>query len=209
MVMKFRNSTVLKWARKTPGFTIVELLVVIVVIAILAAITIVSYNGIQQRAEASVIATHVRQYANIIEMYIVENGRAPAANWRCLGDAESLPAANGYAENFCFKPSNSGTDTSDFAPADPALMATLKSVNASLPSSNFPEVLCLLGRTCKGVIYDGSTNNFPNNPAVLVYFTKLQTCPIGDKVSWWTGSMPSASSGCAYRLSINQAGVPR
>jgi len=33
-----------------PGFTIVELLIVVVVIAILAAITIVSFNGIQERA---------------------------------------------------------------------------------------------------------------------------------------------------------------
>ena len=38
---------------KTRGFTIVELLIVIVVIAILAAITIVAYNGIQNRAKAS------------------------------------------------------------------------------------------------------------------------------------------------------------
>ena len=39
------------WANsKTRGFTIVELLIVIVVIAILAAITVVAYNGIQQRA---------------------------------------------------------------------------------------------------------------------------------------------------------------
>jgi prepilin-type N-terminal cleavage/methylation domain-containing protein len=35
------------------GFTIVELLIVIVVIAILAAITIVSYNGITARANTS------------------------------------------------------------------------------------------------------------------------------------------------------------
>ena len=35
---------------KNQGFTIVELLIVIVVIAILAAITIVAYNGIQSRA---------------------------------------------------------------------------------------------------------------------------------------------------------------
>lgn len=38
---------------KSKGFTIVELLIVIVVIAILAAITIVAYNGIQQRAKTS------------------------------------------------------------------------------------------------------------------------------------------------------------
>lgn len=33
------------------GFTIVELLIVIVIIAILATVTIVSYNGIQARAK--------------------------------------------------------------------------------------------------------------------------------------------------------------
>lgn len=36
--------------RKQTGFTIVELLIVIVVIGVLAAITVVAYNGIQQRA---------------------------------------------------------------------------------------------------------------------------------------------------------------
>ena len=36
--------------KRNNGFTIVELLIVIVVIAILAAISIVAYNGIQQRA---------------------------------------------------------------------------------------------------------------------------------------------------------------
>ena len=39
--------------RTRNGFTIVELLIVVVVIAILAAITIVSYNGITQRAKTS------------------------------------------------------------------------------------------------------------------------------------------------------------
>jgi len=41
------------WAKNKQqnGFTIVELLIVIVVIGILAAITIVAYNGIQQKAK--------------------------------------------------------------------------------------------------------------------------------------------------------------
>ena len=38
---------------KQQGFTIVELLIVIVVIGILAAITIVAYNGIQNRAKTT------------------------------------------------------------------------------------------------------------------------------------------------------------
>jgi len=37
------------------GFTIVELLIVVVVIAILAAITIVSYNGITNKANDTAI----------------------------------------------------------------------------------------------------------------------------------------------------------
>ena len=42
----------IKSVKTERGFTIVELLIVIVVIAILAAITIVAYNGVQNRAKA-------------------------------------------------------------------------------------------------------------------------------------------------------------
>ncbi|HWT40017.1 MAG TPA: prepilin-type N-terminal cleavage/methylation domain-containing protein [Dongiaceae bacterium] len=45
--------TNIKLKGQNEGFTIVELLIVVVVIAILAAITIVSYNGITNRANQS------------------------------------------------------------------------------------------------------------------------------------------------------------
>jgi len=52
--------------QRTKGFTIVELLIVVVVIAILAAITIVSYNGVQARANDAVIKSEFAQNAKLV-----------------------------------------------------------------------------------------------------------------------------------------------
>lgn len=48
------------------GFTIVELLIVVVVIAILAAITIVGYNGIQSRAKDAKTNSDIATYQKAI-----------------------------------------------------------------------------------------------------------------------------------------------
>ena len=45
---------------KQQGFTIVELLIVIVVIAILASIAVVGYGGLTRRADHSAITTHLK-----------------------------------------------------------------------------------------------------------------------------------------------------
>ena len=61
-------------AKNKQGFTIVELLIVVVVIAILAAITIVAYNGIQNRAKQSAARSATSQAAKKILLYAVERG---------------------------------------------------------------------------------------------------------------------------------------
>jgi prepilin-type N-terminal cleavage/methylation domain-containing protein len=58
------------------AFTIVELLIVIVVIAILAAISIVAYNGIQNRARESAADSALNQAVKKIAMTQVDSGSA-------------------------------------------------------------------------------------------------------------------------------------
>lgn len=62
------------------GFTIVELLIVIVVIAILAAIVVVAYNGIQARANDSRRVQDLKSIVKALEAYKVNTGAYPAAN---------------------------------------------------------------------------------------------------------------------------------
>ena len=81
--MKYFNSSnrnkiiITKKTSRKPGFTIVELLIAIVVIGILAAISIVSYNGIQGRAQASVKEGSVASSNKQAELFRAENERYP------------------------------------------------------------------------------------------------------------------------------------
>jgi prepilin-type N-terminal cleavage/methylation domain-containing protein len=64
--------------KKQHGFTIVELLIVIVVIGILAAITIVAYNGVQNKAKIATVSTDLSGAAQQLAVYEVDAGSYPA-----------------------------------------------------------------------------------------------------------------------------------
>ena len=88
--------------KKANAFTIVELLIVIVVIAILAAISIVAYTGIQQRANNTAIINAVSQSIKAIHAYVADKDTYPyslASGERviCITTASSCQGSSGNA----------------------------------------------------------------------------------------------------------------
>lgn len=68
------------------GFTVVELLVVIVVIGILAAITIVAYNGVQDRGRFSKEQQDLKNIHEALLLYRSDNaGRYPSTGGAWMG----------------------------------------------------------------------------------------------------------------------------
>lgn len=62
------------------GFTIVELLIVIVVIAVLATLPVAAYSGMQQRGRDTQRVSDMKAIVKGLEMYKTLNGSYPAPN---------------------------------------------------------------------------------------------------------------------------------
>jgi prepilin-type N-terminal cleavage/methylation domain-containing protein len=94
--------------KSSKGFTIVELLIVIVVIGVLAAITIVAYNGVQTRARNTQTISVISSYQKALMLYGADQTGYPSVTTGvCLGAGYSSGhcwiGANGdYYENTTF-----------------------------------------------------------------------------------------------------------
>lgn len=88
------------------GFTIVELLVVIVVIGILAAVTIVSYTGVTNRAKIAVIQSDLSNASKRLKVYQSTYSSYPTAL-----NASYCPTAPAADATLCLNASGSNTFT--------------------------------------------------------------------------------------------------
>lgn len=86
---------------KKSGFTIVELLIVIVIIAILASITIIAFNGTQQRAIQASLQADTDKARKKILLYHAENSTYPTA----------INCTNSTATEVCVQPSGTNVYT--------------------------------------------------------------------------------------------------
>jgi prepilin-type N-terminal cleavage/methylation domain-containing protein len=75
------------------GFTIVELLIVVVVIAILATISIAAYNGTQARARDNIRKHDLAQLSKATKLYAVDKG--DYASVGCGFDTATSPGYEG------------------------------------------------------------------------------------------------------------------
>jgi general secretion pathway protein G len=62
---------------KRPGFTLVELLIVIIIIGILAGMLLLSVGSATDKAEATKIVNAIRNYKSATLMYYADNGNWP------------------------------------------------------------------------------------------------------------------------------------
>lgn len=163
--------------RTRPGFTIVELLIVIVVISILAAITIIAYNGIQARARASAASSALAQASKKLALYQVDNSAYPA-------DLATVGITNSSDVSYQYSYNNSLT------PATFCITATSGTVSYNTTQTSTPQTGGCAGH---GVGGQSAVTNLANNPGAELNAANMNAIAVNASLrdtSW-------ASSGAA------------
>ena len=119
--------------QKAYGFTIVELLIVIVVVGILAGIAIVAYNGVQNKALNMSRYQEVMAWHKLIQAYVAQENKLPPVTdgSYCLGGG--FPDGDGVAGGECRDFASFGA-TTYHETANTTLMNELKKMATTLPN---------------------------------------------------------------------------
>lgn len=151
-------------SRVTAAFTIVELTVVIIVVAILAGLVVVGYNGVTKNAKATAVKSDLQQAMTKLGVNFAKNGSYPED---FSGDAALVSSNTNFTytrannENFCLTGVSSEFDTVVFhIDQDKVLREGYCDVHQPTP------LACFAFDSGTGTItdyYDNESNS-PSNP---------------------------------------------
>lgn len=135
---------------KIQGFTIVELLITIVVIGILASITIVAFNGMQNRATDARRVAAIDAVEKAMHIYKAEHGTFPidwmdevdlevTTPFTCIGEPSDYPARDGFEAGECAYMVEDGSRHT-YAQVIPELNETIRNIlgTGSMPDGSYP-----------------------------------------------------------------------
>lgn len=177
------------------GFTIVELLIVIVVIGILAAITVVAFGTIQSRANNAKTVSAVASWGKALQLYKQETGDYPAFN-SCLGKPTTYTSSH---SGRCY-----ATEANSTWVVNSSFLTAMSSVITNYPEPSDKDIHANVGGTqYRGAMYyipSGLTSDAEIRVS-LFGVTSTADCPtISGLLSAFASFGATSGRVCQYKL---------
>ncbi len=156
------------------GFTLAELILALACVALVAIFVTAIFAGTERQAEEARLVNAVEGATRLVELYKLDHGVYPQADFACFTASNSLPQTDIFYEDEC--------ETSAGVSVDEQLNASLGKYLTRLPENPL-QTIKLEDGGIRSLIYvsDGEVG-------LLSYpLYGLRVCPRGERESWSMG----------------------